>query len=457
MNDGLMERRTLDVRGIQVRDAEDGDGSILTGIAVPFNTRYALWGDYAEVFDPDTDFGSRDSVKISRQHGELIGRVTGMDSEADGLHITAKLAGTQAAREAIQLVREGVYDGFSVGFIPVDNREVAADDGVTEVHRRKVDLFEVAVTGIPAYPNAVITGQREQAHENMSETGSNQTDNQKENHMDEELRAMLDGIQEEQRGMKAALAKGAAPERKTMGGEYRNAGEYLRALVDGDEAAVNLYREGRDLIVTGNTGNTSTWIADDLRLIEQRRKIMGILTHDSLPSTGMSMEYNVVETDTTSVTAQAKESDTLAFGKVSFGTKVTTVGTYGGYTTLSRQTIERSTTPMLNTALKALRNAYAKATENKVRQFLYNTIATQRDASTDPNKLDAPAALDAMTIDQWAGLIIDAAEIADDRNVNLTRLGVSKDVMKALVALKDSGSRFFDLSGDGSDTLGDLT
>lgn len=366
MNDRLMERRTLDVRGIQVRDAEDGDGSILTGIAVPFNTRYALWGDYAEVFDPDTDFGSRDSVKISRQHGELIGRVTSMDAEADGLHITAKLAGTQAAREAIQLVREGVYDGFSVGFIPVDNRNVAADDGVTEVHRRKVDLFEVAVTGIPAYPNAVITGQREQAHENMSETGNNQTDNQKENHMDEELRAMLDGIQEEQRGMKAALAKGTAPERKTMGGEYRNAGEYLRALVDGDEAAVNLYREGRDLIVTGNTGNTSTWIADDLRLIEQRRKVMGILTHDSLPSTGMSMEYNVVETDTTNVTAQAKEGDTLAFGKVSFGTKVTTVGTYGGYTTLSRQTIERSTTPMLNTALKALRNAYAKATENKV-------------------------------------------------------------------------------------------
>lgn len=456
MNDGLMERRTLDVRGIQVRDAEDGDGSILTGIAVPFNTRYALWGDYAEVFDPDTDFGSRDSVKISRQHGELIGRVTSMDAEADGLHITAKLAGTQAAREAIQLVREGVYDGFSVGFIPVDNRNVAADDGITEVHRRKVDLFEVAVTGIPAYPNAVITGQREQAHENMSETGNNQTDNQKENHMDEELRAMLDGIQEEQRGMKAALAKGTAPERKTMGGEYRNAGEYLRALVDGDEAAVNLYREGRDLIVTGNTGNTSTWIADDLRLIEQRRKVMGILTHDSLPSTGMSMEYNVVETDTTSVTAQAKEGDTLAFGKVSFGTKVTTVGTYGGYTTLSRQTIERSTTPMLNTALKALRNAYAKATENKVRQFLYDTIATQRDASTNPNKLDAPAALNAMTIDQWAGLIIDAAEIADDRNVNLTRLGVSKDVMKALVALKDSGSRFFDLSGDGSDTLGDF-
>ena len=51
---------------------------------------------------------------------------------------------------------------------------------------------------------------------------------------------------------------------------------------------------------------------------------------------------------------------------------------------------------------------------------------------------------------------MDAAELADDRNVNLTRLGVSKDVMAALIALKDSGSRFFDLSGDGSDTLGDF-
>jgi hypothetical protein len=50
----------------------------------------------------------------------------------------------------------------------------------------------------------------------------------------------------------------------------------------------------------------------------------------------------------------------LTFGKVKFGTKTADIETYGGYTTLSRQVIERSTTPMLNTALKALRNAYAK-------------------------------------------------------------------------------------------------
>ena len=159
------------------------------------------------------------------------------------------------------------------------------------------------------------------------------------------------------------------------------------------------------------------------------------------------------------MTKQAKEGDALKFGKVTFGTKSVSIDTYGGYTTLSRQVIERSTTPMLNTALAALRNAYAKATETAVRDYLYTTIAGQRNATSNPNKLDAPATLANMTIDQWATLIMNAAELADDRNVNLTRLGVSKDVMASLIALKDSGSRFFDLSGDGSDTIGnfDLT
>ena len=132
--------------------------------------------------------------------------------------------------------------------------------------------------------------------------------------------------------------------------------------------------------------------------------------------------------------------------------------TYGGYTTLSRQTIERSTTPMLNTAITALQNAYAKATEKAVRDHLYAEIKAQRDASSNANKIDAPQ-LANMTIDDWVSLIIDASELADDRNVSLTRLAVSKDVLKALVGLKDTGDRFFNLSGDGSDTIGsfDLT
>lgn len=461
----LMETRTLNVTGLQLRDAgESGDGMTLEGVAVPFNQRYALWCDYAEIIDPDCDFGDRRTVKVSREHGELIGKLTDMRREADGLHVVAKLADTEGGREAAELVREGVYDGFSIGFRPVENRIIASDDGVTEVHRRKVDLFEVAVTGIPAYPAAEITGQRTQTTTNKGMEAPVMGDNTNNEQRDNAVNERLEAFGEELRGIKATVAAGiqtAAP--AELGGEFRTAGDYLKALSDernaDHAAAIDLMRQTRDQIVTGDTGNTVAWIADDLRLIEQRRKVTNILTRDTLPATGMSMEYNVVSEDTTAAAKQTAEGAALTFGKVKFGTKTADINTYGGYTTLSRQVINRSTTPMLNTALRALNNAYAKATENAVRTYLYDLIKSQRDATQNPNNIAAPAALNTMTPDQWAGLILDAAEVMDDRNAAMTRLGVSKDVALALIKLKDSGNRFMDISGKGGDTIGafDLT
>lgn len=458
----LMEARTLNVTGLRLRDTNDtGDGMTLEGVAVPFNQRYALFSDYAEVIDPDCDFGTRKTVKVSREHGDLIGKLTDMRSEADGLHVVAKLADTESGREAAELVREGVYDGFSIGFRPVENRVIDSDDGVTEVHRRKVDLFEVAVTGIPAYPAAEITSQRSQTTTTNNESEAPHMGNDNEQR---DVNERLEAFGEELRGIKATVAAGiqtTAP--AELGGEFRTAGDYLKALSDernaDHAAAIDLMRQTRDQIVTGDTGNTVAWITDDLRLIEQRRKVTNILTRDTLPATGMSMEYNVVSEDTMAAAKQTAEGEALTFGKVKFGTKTADINTYGGYTTLSRQVIDRSTTPMLNTALKALNNAYAKATENAVRTYLYDLIKSQRDATQNPNNITAPAALNTMTPDQWAGLILDAAEVMDDRNAAMTRLGVSKDVALALIKLKDSGNRFMDISGKGSDTIGafDLT
>ena len=272
-----------------------------------------------------------------------------------------------------------------------------------------------------------------------------------------ELMDLIQSMQEEQRGIKARSARWARnrhrlPSARRTGARRIHAGPRARRRTghDRDEGMPRL-------ISTKDTGNTATWIADDLKLIEDRRKVSQLLTHDTLPATGMSMEYHVVTSDTTA-SANRRRKLRASFGKVAFGTKTADINTYGGYTSLSRQTIERSTTPMLNTAITALQNAYAKATEKAVRDHLYAEIKAQRDASSNANKIDAPQ-LANMTIDDWVSLIIDASELADDRNVSLTRLAVSKDVLKALVKLKDTGDRFFNLSGDGSDTIGsfDLT
>lgn len=452
MTDDLMQTRHLDVHGIELRDAGDGDGLTLSGVAVPFGVEYELCDGYREVVDADCDFGSRD-VKLAREHGELIGRITEQTREADGLHITARIADTVTGRDVAKLIRAGVYDAFSIGFRPRANRIEERDDGTRIVHRTAVELFEVSVTGIPAYPTAKITDQRHITQEGTMMPEDNTTIER------------FDALDTEIRAIKTSLAEMEPQAPAVLGSAYRTEGDYLKALAAGEPEARDLMKATRDLIATGDTGNTTTWIADDLRLIEQRRKVLNILTHDTLPATGMTLEYNVVATDTTSVskqynnTSKKSEGEPLPFGKVTFGTKTADIETYGGYTTLSRQVIERSTTPMLNTALKALRNAYAKSTENAVRAYLYALIASQRDATSNANNITAPKTLDAMSPDEWAGLIMDAAEIMDDRNCALTRLAVSKDVALALIKLKDSGNRFMDISGKGSDTLGsfDLT
>lgn len=453
MNDELMQTRRISVDGIELREDTEGDGLTLAGIAVPFNTEYELFDGYREVIDPDCDFGER-NVKLAREHGELIGRVTKQTREADGLHITARIADTAQGREVADLVREGVYDAFSIGFRPVTNT-IEERDGVTVVHRTAIELFEISVTGIPAYPDAKITGQRH-IDTTTDKEGTTMEDTTK----TDGLAQLRDEMHDELRAIKSSLAHiDDTVKPAPAGAAYRTAGDYLKALASGDEQAREFMAQSRDLITTGDTGDNVAWIADELKLIQLRRKVMGLLTHAALPPKGMTMEYNVVATDTTATAKQASEGDALTFGKVTFGTKTADINTYGGYTTLSRQTIERSTVAVLNTALRALTNSYAKATELAVRAELYALIKAQRDAESDANKIDAAKTADAMTPNDWAALILDAAELTDERNTSLGTLAVSKDVAKALIALTDTGSRFLDISGKGNDTLGsfDLT
>lgn len=439
-----METREIGLKGRCLRASDEGDGRTLEGVAVPFGDIIDTW-DGAETFDRDCDFQDVENAKLCYQHGELIGRITKAEPQDDGLHITARISDTQRGRDVAELLRDGALDSLSVGFIPLESERDKA--GIT--HRRKVRLLETSVVSWPAYEAAKIADVRDKEH-----TEHNPQPTKERNDMTDETSEKLDQIMEEQRKMKASIAKGIESQpKKLVGSAYRSHGDYLRALYNEEPEALETMEQARDFIAVGDTGNQATWLADDLRLIEQRRKVAGLITHDALPATGMSMEYNVVTDDSTSVKKQDTEGTALAFGKVKFGTKAADVETYGGYTSLSRQTIERATTPMLNTALKALNNAYAKATENKVRTFLYDLIAN------DANPITAPAMLNAMTADQWAGVILDASEEMDDRNAAMTRLAVSKDVALALVKLKDTGDRFLDISGKGSDTLGsfDLT
>lgn len=442
-----MQKREIAFKGTTLRSAPEGDGHTIEGLAVPFDHVINFWG-MSETFDRDCQFDDTDTAKLCYQHGELIGSITSAESRDDGLHITAHIADTATGRDVVALLNEGALDSLSVGFIPVDDE--MDREGVT--HRKRVRLLETSLVSWPAYEAAKLTDHRSQEPPQPQPTEGNPMPNEP------DTEARFAALEEQNRGIMTELAKlpHSQPASPILGNEFSSAADYLRSLSKGEERAAGLMLAARDLITTGDSGNTTTWIADLIRLVDSRRKIAGILTHNSLPDKGMTLSYNAIATDTMSVDKQSKEGDKLPFGKITFGSESVNIDTYGGYTELSRTVIERSTTPMLNTAIKSLTLEYARRSELALREYLYSEIATGRDASTNANKIDAAKSVSAMEPYDWADLIIDASEALDARGASMTRLGVSSDVMKALIRLQTTGDRFIDISGQGVDTLGTI-
>lgn len=440
-----MDRRDLGFKGLRLRRSETGDGRTIEGIAVPFGDVYNDPWDGAETFDRDCEFVDADTAKLCYQHGELIGAIVNAESRDDGLHITARIADTQRGRDAVALLDEGALDSLSVGFIPIESER----DKNNVIHRRKVRLLETSLVSWPAYQNAKLTDHR-----------SEHPSTQKGKPMDptiEDVIARQDEQAELLRKLQVNLSDMAgSQQRHTPGGMFRSFGHMLKTLAAGDEQARGEYEQmmRRDYTgaTTADTAPQPVWISKTLRILEQKRRITNLVTHAALPAEGQTLEYPLVTGNTAKVGKQDKEGDYLQYGKITIGTRSVNIETYGGYVSLSRQTIERASIPYLDKALEALVKAYAVNTESATRLALYGAIT----AVAAGDKIAVGKALTTMTPNDWLDIIIDARLEAETRNTNIDFLGVSGDVFKSIAHLTDDGNRFMDVSGSGVDRLGSI-
>lgn len=434
-----MQKRTYQAK-LECRASADGKGLDIEGRAVPFGEVISIGYGDRETFDRDCVFDNLDRVKITLDHGTVIGAARTFDQREDGLWMTAHVSDTAIGRDTATLMADGAIDSLSVGFIPIED---TIDRDTNTIHRTHVRLMEVAVTGMPAYQGATITSQR------------NQTPKGKETTMPDTIDAIagrLDELEARTRSGLADLADRIKPTAPAMlGAQWRSAGDYLKALAGGDGAARDFMSQTRDAISSSDVKNVNVWVADHIRLVESRRKVTNLFTHAALPPTGMTVEFLTLATNTMNVTKQATEGSNLTYGEVTFGSTSAEVNTYGGYTSLSRQVIERSTSPALTTALRAMTIAYANATEKAARDYLKSAIT-----GATANKVTTKAAPSAMTADQWIDAIIDAADATDDRGAQLGTLAVSPDVFKAMAKITRTGNALMDISGQGGDTLGTM-
>ena len=416
----------METRDFEIREFNEETRTI-KGLAVPYDETIDL-GGFSERFERGA-FGTPTDVKLFYSHSEPIGRVTRGEDTDEGYEIEAVISKTARGDEVYTLLRDGVLNKFSVGFLPDKDRK----DGKTIV-RESVHLKEVSVVAFPAYSGASVTQVRDA-----------DSIEDKENEMTESTvnAAEVADLRESVEDLERRFAVAMTAKNEGTGSSFTHAGEFLKALARNDEKA---QMEIRDFGTTADADVTRPgWVNERMRLALEKRPTINAFSKSPLPASGNSVEYPYVKTVSGTVTQQANEGDNLSYMEVALDTATAPVKTYGGYSSLSRQAIERSDLAYLETVLEYQVNQYAKATEKAVRDALVGATGTNT------------ATLAADTAEGWIDLVVDSAAAIEDNSLGLGAefVLVSGDVFKRIAHMvDDTGRPLFAISGQSVNSLG---
>jgi uncharacterized protein len=337
-----------------VAETIDYEERTITGVAVPYGSRANIGGQYFEEFVPGA-IRSVEDVKLFYAHEEPIGKIIEGRDEERGFVITAKVSDTPRGNEVLTLMRDGVLNKFSVGFIPLESER----DGQT-VTRTAVDLKEVSVVAWPAFADASIENVREEQTAPSDDSTNESEDSSVAENLELDVRAALDEVAELRRLVETAQTPTVAP---TIGAKFRSQGEFAKAMVSGDDEAKALARTAS---TSADAAIVAPWYGYINTLIANNRPTLSAFGRAALPDTGLTVEYAKIDSNTLAVGEQDPENEALTFGNLTFETVSAAVKTYGGYTSFSRQYVERSQVNTLDQVFEGLSYAYAGATNAAV-------------------------------------------------------------------------------------------
>lgn len=426
-----------------------------TGIAVP-------WGQVITLADGSKESFTRGSIpEISpdsplplfwaHDHKSMpVGVITrGTDAE-EGYVIECRISATPSGLEAYQLLKDGALKGLSIGFAPVTSRK---QSGI-EV-RTSVLLKEVSLCNFPAYGTAQVTEVREEIQEStpIQEIAPLGVDTPKTDHskkgptMDEdtmtELRSEIADL-----GRQVALI-GSPITNSGITLQTRSFGEAVKSLVTGGIDAETFNRDV-DAVLADTATPDSTWISKAVQIVENRRPFMSAVNRAGLPATGNVIEFPAFAGYTGTVAEQAAEGDDLGLIKVTVTPGSANVKTYGAYSNLSRQSIERSDVNYLSLTLQAQLIAYAAATSGAVA----GAVATAK---------AGPAARTILTANlgkagAWTDLALDASMIVSPSGLSPQVMVVSLADFRKLAGITDTTGRpVFSLTGASDNTWGSVS
>lgn len=435
-----MKNDAIEWREYKISLAEN-EARTIEGLAVPYERETKLGTGYYETIAADAyqPTGGVGQIKLLWRHDEVIGAGTAT-SGPDGVPIQARISQTSAGDDAYQLLKDGVVDSLSIGFIPLEYEETWDNDNNLHVRQKRIDIKEVSLVPWPAYDDAKVTKVREQTQKKEGNKVDNDT-------LENELARLRNSVNELRTTVAAPQAAPAV--------ERRCAAEIVKALVSGDSQTLEDVNAIQARAWSGTTSaadpvaSSPHWVNDLTRIFEQPDALKPLFAVGDLPSEGMRVDHTYLKTNSVTVNKQSAEGDDLTLGKVELQSASTPVGTYGGYTSLSRQTIERASVNILQRHLEAMAVAAGAASRKALAAAWNKGLKDQENASLVSTK-----AATALTWADLSALVVDAAAYFAAQNLPLDGLVVNKATFKALAALTAGDRPLLAVGSDGSNTAG---
>ena len=328
-----------------------------------------------------------------------VGRGTSITDEADGPHLTARVARTQSGDELLALAGDRIIRGVSVEFVPLPGgTSIETRSGRRVSVHNRVDLRGVSLTYRPAYGElaAVLAVRSEdegeapmtEAAEAVQETPTPQEPAVDITPLTRAVESMstgfagfaarLEAVEEQTRSQ--IIIPGVAEEPGIDRGHWMST--VLRSLA-GERVADAEMRVMADLVTGDNLGVVpEAFSAELIGVIDANRPFLQSVRRVPVPTSGMTLNMPVLTTRPTAG-VQAAEKDDITSTTTSITNRAFDAVTIAGGGDLSLQLLRRSSPSYLDLYLALLAEALSENAEAQAIAALFAAGTTPGTANID--------------------------------------------------------------------------
>ena len=411
-------------------DAAAGDTPrrTISGIAVRYNTPAKVSDGSMVAFAPGSlpVDGRAPVLQMFHDSSKVIGTVVERQETEEGMLFVARVSETALGSEALVLASDGALREVSVGVTPIKFKY--DKEGVMVVTSARWDELSVVAQG--AFDAPILEVAASIPHEEEEISTIEEAEPQQETEtMNEKVEAPA--VVEASAATQTIFASAKREFKMPSAAEYISAfmvgGDQWRAMSEGIKAAAPFVDTADidgilPLPIVQPTYNNFIG----------RRPVVDAIGAKAMPQGGKVFIRPEVTTHV-SQGVQSAENAALTAGQFVVSDRQVTKGTYGGYVTLSEQSIDWSTPEVISLVLDDMGRIYANTTDN----VAADNLAT---GATVTRNFDSASGADPS---YWVSWIYGAAStILTSSNGNLpTHLFLAPNVWASLSSLSDTADR----------------